>query len=220
MKKERKEFKCLTCGKLFIGIQANKEYKYCSQNCSHKSQSRYIIRNCDYCGKQIKSKKSRLEKGFDRFCSKNCFHKYQISKQAIVICKTCNKEFSVWQSTIKFGGGIFCSKECSYLDKVKPTNETIQLRRLRLRSEFSRWRKAVYCRDNWTCQMCKKRGGKLNAHHIIAISADSSLIYEVSNGITLCPKCHKVKHLQMADKNNKQIDIFTPKRRSSNAKIK
>lgn len=218
-KKQRREFTCLSCGKVFTG-KTNKEYKYCSQSCVHDAQRTSILRNCEYCGKQIVSKQGRIKNGYDRFCSKDCFHKYQISTQITVICKTCGKEFNVWPSTIKFGGGIFCSRDCSNLYKIKPTDETIQNRRLRLRAEFSEWRKKVWERDNWACQKCGKRGGKLNAHHIIAVSADPSLIYDVSNGITLCEKCHKLEHLRISDKNNLQMDIFTPKRKYSNVKIK
>lgn len=219
-KKQKREFNCLYCGKTFTGNVANREYKYCSQSCSKLGQRTSILRNCEYCKKEFYAKPSKVKNGNGRFCSKDCFHKYQMSTQITVICKTCNKEFSVWPSTIKFGGGIFCSKDCSYIDKIRPVDETIQNRRLRLRAEFFEWRKSVYERDNWTCQKCGKRGGKLNAHHIIAVSADPSLVYDISNGITLCQKCHKLEHLQISDKNNLQIDIFTPKRKYSNARIK
>lgn len=61
---------------------------------------------------------------------------------------------------------------------------------LRHRREYKEWRIAVYERDNYTCQCCGIRGGKLNAHHINQFSDYPELRYDVNNGITLCEECH------------------------------
>lgn len=58
------------------------------------------------------------------------------------------------------------------------------------RTEYKAWRTQVFKRDNYTCQNCDKRGGKIQAHHIIPVSADESRIIDADNGITLCKKCH------------------------------
>ena len=47
---------------------------------------------------------------------------------------------------------------------------------------------------NFTCQMCGQVGGGLNAHHIKRWSTNVNERYQVSNGITLCEKCHKELH--------------------------
>lgn len=60
--------------------------------------------------------------------------------------------------------------------------------------EAREWRKNVFSRDDYTCQICHKKGGKINAHHIIPWSENKSLRYELSNGVTLCEKCHKSVH--------------------------
>ena len=66
--------------------------------------------------------------------------------------------------------------------------------RFRQSSEYKNWRYAVFSRDNWTCQNCKKRGGSLVAHHIIPFATDYDLRLVVLNGITLCNVCHKNIH--------------------------
>lgn len=56
---------------------------------------------------------------------------------------------------------------------------------------YAAWRKAVYERDDYTCRMCGKRGGKMHPHHIKKFSTHPNLRYEVSNGVTLCASpCH------------------------------
>ena len=59
--------------------------------------------------------------------------------------------------------------------------------------EYRNWRKAVFERDNYTCQniFCGKRGGYLEAHHIRSYAEHPELRLEISNGVTLCRSCHK-----------------------------
>mgnify|MGYP001617061912 CR=1 FL=1 len=53
------------------------------------------------------------------------------------------------------------------------------------------WREGVFKRDNWTCVLCKKIGGILNADHIKSFSKYKKLRFSISNGRTLCVPCHK-----------------------------
>lgn len=63
--------------------------------------------------------------------------------------------------------------------------------RSRNRYEGREWRRAVYERDNYTCQLCGERGGRLNADHILSYAAHPDKRWDVDNGRTLCVSCHK-----------------------------
>ena len=63
-------------------------------------------------------------------------------------------------------------------------------------TKYKNWRKAVYERDDYKCVICgiEGNGKNLEAHHIIPLSIlikDKKPLFEISNGKTLCSKCHK-----------------------------
>lgn len=57
-------------------------------------------------------------------------------------------------------------------------------------SDYNKLRKKVFKRDKYTCQLCKKRKRKIEAHHIFKYSTYASLREEERNLITLCKDCH------------------------------
>jgi len=62
---------------------------------------------------------------------------------------------------------------------------------IRASGAYVTWRKAVFGRDNYTCQKCGQRGGILEAHHYKSFAQYPELRLELSNGITLCKSCHR-----------------------------
>lgn len=64
---------------------------------------------------------------------------------------------------------------------------------IRRSKKYQQWRKSVFERDNYTCQICNRRGIILNADHIKPFSLFEELRFVLSNGRTLCVDCHK-KH--------------------------
>ena len=69
---------------------------------------------------------------------------------------------------------------------VTPAHELI-----RKSSEYKLWREAVFKRDDYTCQICFKRGGRLNADHIKPFALFPELRLAIDNGRTLCAECHR-----------------------------
>lgn len=75
---------------------------------------------------------------------------------------------------------------------------------IRTSKKWNKWREKVFKRDNWTCQNCGKKSGNgesvvLHPHHIISVKQcvntdNINLIYQISNGITLCFDCHWDEH--------------------------
>lgn len=56
--------------------------------------------------------------------------------------------------------------------------------------KYRDWRQDVFDRDDYTCFLCGDRGGRLNAHHVLAWAKHKDTQYDVSNGMTLCYPCH------------------------------
>jgi hypothetical protein len=57
--------------------------------------------------------------------------------------------------------------------------------------KYRLWREAVFKRDKFTCRLCMKVGGKLNADHIKPFAHFPELRLSIENGRTLCLDCHK-----------------------------
>jgi 5-methylcytosine-specific restriction endonuclease McrA len=71
----------------------------------------------------------------------------------------------------------------------------LEIQKKRDKVQEKQWRSAVFDRDDYTCQKCKKRGGDLQAHHIKAYAKYPALRWVVSNGTTLCKTpCHVEAH--------------------------
>lgn len=68
--------------------------------------------------------------------------------------------------------------------------------------ELAEWRDQVYLRDDYTCQLCGEKGGKLNSHHMDSWDKFKEKRFDIDNGITLCVSCHKGFHKEYGYGNN------------------
>ena len=97
----------------------------------------------------------------------------QLLKQNAKRCRKCHVKLMMGKNHWNWKGGI--------------TPENAKIRR----SIDSRlWREAIFARDNFTCQICNKKGILLNAHHLKSFSRFPELRFVIDNGVTLCTKCH------------------------------
>lgn len=61
------------------------------------------------------------------------------------------------------------------------------------------WSKGVKDKDGWICQTCGEKKD-LHAHHIKPWTPKAKSNYDISNGITLCRKCHAKVHGELLKK--------------------
>ena len=184
---------------------------------NYKNGSRLkVVVSCSYCGKTILKEKQFVDRFKHCFCDRTCqaaYYRehcsdYQGEKspkysQVEVRCEWCGKSFKTYQCLKD--EARFCSKRCRndwQSDMMKGEahfnwkgGKTAE-RQLDMASrEYKAWRKAVFERDNYTCQMCgDNRGGNLRAHHIKPYRDYPELRHDVDNGITYCEKCHIKVH--------------------------
>lgn len=106
------------------------------------------------------------------------------------IMKDFEQELDKKLSRMNDGEGLIHRSE------IRIINQDYQFREELSRNdpEVKEWRRKVFERDDYTCQECGEKGGKIHAHHIEPWSEEPSKRLEIDNGITLCIECHSEKH--------------------------
>lgn len=135
-------------------------------------------------------------------CSYKCMGIRKQKEKVSIVCFFCKKQYKVHSSTLKWNDirghkKNHCSKKCktsSYTAALHPNwikdRSSLRGRRAIGNAQQREWRKAVFERDNYTCQGCNQRGGELQADHELPFSLYPELRTEILNGRTFCLKCH------------------------------
>ncbi len=172
--------KCLKCNKEFTKkMFESKSFwetrKYCSHSCANSVNS---------IGRKSCVGRTPWNKGLKGFTAGENNPKYSRIKKS---CLECGKEFEIRkyrENTAKF-----CSHNCEH--SARDEGKTPAYNRIRKSASYREWRKAVFERDDYACQDCGQRGGKLHADHIQPFALFPELRLNINNGRTLCIDCHK-----------------------------
>lgn len=128
----------------------------------------------------------------------------------LVKCFFCNKDF--YKMPSRMTEKNFCSRKCQQvwtaqqaIQRIKNLSKDKQrylhrLKTIRESNLYKLWRDAVYKKDHYTCQICKKHFKQLIAHHIKNFKEFPELRFAIDNGITLCRKCHNRLHYSKLSK--------------------
>lgn len=155
-----------------------------------------IYKKCLVCNSLVYVKACHNES--KRYCSKNCYYKSKIGKKQSIetvekrrIKNTGKKRGEETKKKISIAligenngswrGGISKGRRGSNCGK-----------------KHREWRNSVFERDKYTCKKCGAKSGCgkkiiLNAHHVMPFAYYPSLRFEISNGMTLCDRCHIVE---------------------------
>lgn len=90
------------------------------------------------------------------------------------------------ESAVRLGHSRTGAKAPGWKGGVTPEHQ-----RIRSSLKYQAWRKAVFERDDYTCQMCGTKRSPFNADHIKKFADYPELRFDLDNGRTLCEPCHK-----------------------------
>jgi len=226
IKKEYEKRYCEQCGEIIPksktqSIAHYQTKRFCKVTCWDKwnTQNNREDVPCSYCGKVLRKRKSHI---FDHnFCDMTCQNRYKTECLKIgVVCAWCGISFKKVKSQLHTKKN-FCSRKCMgdwqskfWIGENAPGwtngNATIN-QKIRTSRKTIEWRLSIFKRDNFSCVNCgDKRGGNLNAHHIVGVNEiikkfnisesidflSCDMLWDIDNGITLCEKCHIEFHKQ------------------------
>jgi hypothetical protein len=164
--------------------------------------SKEVDYDCSSCGKhchKLISASSLRDGHVGKYCSRACMVIFMQKNARQITCEICLQVKKCKPRNQVSKGARFCSKKCKgiWMTLEAKKRHATGLTTLGQFNRFERyskaageWRKAIFARDNFTCQICKVRGTYLEADHIKPFAYFPSLRYDIDNGRTLCRPCH------------------------------
>lgn len=207
-KKTGEVIKCAVCGKekYFPQCRLDQQAKYCSNKCyfiASKGTPKPSLQNgkivkCTECGKEFYLSNSQFH---IKRCSKKCANAYMSrlyknrpDRKANLRRAMTFRDFTTPEAherMVKIGS--MTKPRFGAANNLWKGGITTLQNKQRAKPEYKAWRKAVYERDGYKCQMCGTNKN-LHAHHKKEFAKYPELRYEVSNGLTVCQPCHGKIH--------------------------
>lgn len=137
----------------------------------------------------------------------------------LCMCTLCGTYFRRPPSKAKDHKALFCSRTCKdyyyrgqqhHSWKTGTTNTFSQW--ISNQAGYTAWQKAVFERDNYTCQITGATGVKLHAHHIKPKAEFQHMALDVDNGITVSEDAHILIHKLLREGKNFQEAINEAKK--------
>lgn len=170
---------------------------------------------CLQCKKQFYIFPSRMKRGRGKYCSKLCSNlgkkgkncsphsqfksglvpwnkgrpMSQESKQKMVA--TIKKIMPLKKKVAYWKGKSLPFETRQKMSRSRKKLFSFSNKRARESFESAEWRKKIFERDNFTCQICFKTNCYLEADHIKPWAYFPELRFELNNGRTLCRECHR-----------------------------
>lgn len=162
--------------------------------------------SCKFCNKEFGTYPSILKKGKGKFCSTACSvrfykphkgHKHSFESRLKMSKSHTGKKQGYEQRMKKAQKG---EKHWNWKGGISSLRK-----RLMGMTQYKEWRSSIFNRDDYTCVLCCKRGGNLEADHYpipyvhirnvfslktVEDALSCELLWNKENGRTLCKNCH------------------------------
>lgn len=142
------------------------------------------VKSCLYCKCDIELKITRdIER--KKFCSRKCLGLYTVE------FKLPKDHMKNVVMPLSMTPEVNAKKANKGENHPNYKHDRSLVKSKRSRYENTVWTQEVFKRDDYTCQECKQRGGKLQADHIKPYATHPESRWDLNNGRTLCVDCHK-----------------------------
>ena len=165
-------------------------------------------RQCPKCGDKLSHNKQKLTfeevkyfiEGSEGNGCRLLSTEYVNNRSKLIIRCACGETFETTYTSFvtknkrqcdKCGVELRSGENSPHYNPNLTDEERENMRRIPNYKEFT---EQVFERDDYTCQCCSKKGGRLNAHHLNGYNWCKEHRTDELNGITLCKGCHSELH--------------------------